>query len=88
MAPPAAGNDVLAAASDPVRFRAAARTWLEAAVKAEKAAFQGRTASFYDRQQWWMAERNKVGLGTPHWPRAYGGADLCSRSRSTTYRRR
>ena len=23
-----------------------------------------------------MAERHKVGLGTPHWPSAYGGADL------------
>ena len=27
-------------------------------------------------QRWWMAERNKVGLGVPHWPEEYGGAGL------------
>ena len=50
---------------------------MEATVAAEKKAFSGGNRdSFYDRQQWWMAERNRVGLGTPHWPTAYGGVDL------------
>ncbi len=33
-------------------------------------------AEFEAFERWWMAERNKVGLATPHWPKAYGGADL------------
>jgi len=28
----------------------------------------------YDR--WWMQERGKVGLATPHWPKEHGGAGL------------
>jgi alkylation response protein AidB-like acyl-CoA dehydrogenase len=27
-------------------------------------------------QRWWMAERSKVGLAIPHWPKNYGGAGL------------
>ncbi|TAL03048.1 MAG: acyl-CoA dehydrogenase [Rhodospirillaceae bacterium] len=72
-----ARSDVLEKAADPALFRTAVRSWVEATVKADRTVFSGRAGDiFYDRQQWWMAERNKVGLGTPHWPEAYGGADL------------
>ena len=30
-------------------------------------------------QRWWMAERSKVGLAIPHWPKEYGGAGLTLR---------
>jgi alkylation response protein AidB-like acyl-CoA dehydrogenase len=74
--PPGAG-DILAKAEDPVGFRAAVRAWMKATLDAEARVFSsGNAGSFYDKQQWWMAERNKVGLGTPHWPAAYGGVDL------------
>jgi alkylation response protein AidB-like acyl-CoA dehydrogenase len=70
-------GDILDKAADPARFRSAVSAWMKAMVEAEKKVFAGSNCgSFYDKQQWWMAERNRVGLGTPHWPRAYGGVDL------------
>lgn len=72
-----ARNDILDQAADPALFRTSVRAWMEATVEAEKNAFSGSNRDgFYDKQQWWMAERNRVGLGTPHWPKAYGGVDL------------
>ncbi len=59
-------------------FRAAVRQWLAEVVPADwtermaKATAQEEA----DFQRWWMAERRKVGLATPHWPAEYGGADL------------
>jgi alkylation response protein AidB-like acyl-CoA dehydrogenase len=74
---PLGSGDILDKADDPARFRAAVRAWMKATLEAEKKVFSaGNGGSFYDKQQWWMAERNRVGLGTPHWPRAYGGVDL------------
>jgi alkylation response protein AidB-like acyl-CoA dehydrogenase len=71
------GHDILGKAGDAKAFRAAARAWLEETVEAEKRTFPAAPANdFYERQQWWMAERNKVGMATPHWPSEYGGADL------------
>ena len=35
--------------------------------------------SYVAFQRWWMAERSKVGLATPHWPKEYGGAGLTLR---------
>ena len=69
-------RDILGKVDDPARFRAAVRAWMKATLEAERRVFSGSSGSFYDKQQWWMAERNKVGLGTPHWPRAFGGEDL------------
>jgi alkylation response protein AidB-like acyl-CoA dehydrogenase len=70
-------GDILGHAQDPVRFRAAVRDWMKATLEAQAKFFSGSNGgSFYDTQQWWMTQRNKVGLGTPHWPKAYGGVDL------------
>jgi len=61
---------------DPQAFRLAVREWL-ADAKARRAALDAKEpASFYDSQQWWMAERRKVGLATPHWPKEYGGEGI------------
>jgi len=72
-----ARSDILDKTEDPALFRAAVRAWMQATVEAEKKIFfSANRDNFYDKQQWWMAERNRVGLGTPHWPKAYGGVDL------------
>ena len=77
-----AANDgpILSLAGDPVAFRAAVRDWIEDALKRRAAIDADKQPDFEESQRWWMAERNKVGLGTPHWPRAYGGADLSLRN--------
>jgi len=59
-------------------FRQAVRDWLVQAVPPD---WPQRMAGESDEafagfQRWWMGERNKVGLATPHWPSEYGGADL------------
>jgi alkylation response protein AidB-like acyl-CoA dehydrogenase len=59
-------------------FRLAIRAWLDHTVPpdwVQRMVNAGEREQF-DLQRWWMTERNKVGLGTPHWPRKYGGADL------------
>ena len=71
---------ILSQAGDETAFRAAVRGWVEDAVARRKALDAVNKAGFEECQRWWMAERNKVGLGTPHWPRAYGGADLSLRN--------
>lgn len=71
---------ILSKAGNEDAFRAAVRDWIEDAL-ARRAAIDGGSApDFEESQRWWMAERNKVGLGTPHWPRLYGGADLSLRN--------
>ena len=57
-------------------FRQAIRKWLDGVLKERRRLDSLEAASFYDTQQWWMAERNKVGLGTPHWPREFGGVGM------------
>ena len=61
-------------------FRGALRQWLAEVMKAEQAKPARDAKTFHKNQLWWMAERNRVGLGTPHWPRAHGGADLSLRN--------
>jgi alkylation response protein AidB-like acyl-CoA dehydrogenase len=59
-------------------FRRAIRQWLDDVVPAgwaERLA-RGSDDEFRQLQLWWMAERNKVGLAVPHWPKQYGGAGL------------
>ncbi|KHK89012.1 hypothetical protein LK12_23135 [Novosphingobium malaysiense] len=74
----AAGVDtsILDKAGDLDAFRTAVRTWLEEVTARRRKLDQDGRPSFYDLQQWWMAERNKVGLGTPHWPVKYGGSNI------------
>ncbi|HKR87442.1 MAG TPA: acyl-CoA dehydrogenase family protein [Phenylobacterium sp.] len=68
---------ILDKVGDDAAFRAALRAWLGTVLQAPEARpTPGDSRSFYESQKWWMAERHKVGLGTPHWPSAYGGADL------------
>ena len=62
----------------PEDFRKALQAWLETVVPPDT--MQRMVDADEDAgvamQRAWMAERNKVGLGTPHWPKEYGGADL------------
>ena len=71
---------ILSKAGDENAFRAAVREWVEDALARRRAIDSEQAPGFEESQRWWMAERNKVGLGTPHWPRAYGGADLSLRN--------
>ncbi|WP_312164008.1 acyl-CoA dehydrogenase family protein [Phenylobacterium sp.] len=59
-------------------FRAAVREWVRETAPPEKAHLwrNAKVEDLVEIQKWWMAERNKVGLATPHWPSEYGGADL------------
>lgn len=72
---------ILDKVNDEAAFRSALREWLAEVLKSDEARpIPGDAKSFHKSQKWWMAERNKVGLGTPHWPSAYGGADLSLRN--------
>ena len=73
-----AESAILEAAENPAAFRQAVRAWLVETM-ARRAAL-GADDGHYERQQWWMAERRKAGLATPHWPSAYGGVDLSLRN--------
>jgi alkylation response protein AidB-like acyl-CoA dehydrogenase len=59
-------------------FRQAVRDWLADVVPADWKARMAKASNeeFIVFQRWWMAERSKVGLAIPHWPRDYGGAGL------------
>jgi alkylation response protein AidB-like acyl-CoA dehydrogenase len=63
---------------DLAAFRAAVRGWVAATLPADNvdAWRNAKGDELVAIQKWWMAERNKVGLATPHWPKAYGGAEL------------
>jgi alkylation response protein AidB-like acyl-CoA dehydrogenase len=56
-------------------FRSRLRTWLGKTLPegwAEKMA-QSPLDEMIAFQRWWMDERRKVGLATPHWPKEFGG---------------
>lgn len=59
-------------------FRAAVREWTHETAPPERANewLKAKGADQVAVQKWWMAERRKVGLATPHWPVEYGGAGL------------
>lgn len=63
---------------EPASFRAALRDWLHETVPADWAQRAARWSEqeYLQFQRRWMAERAKQGLVIPHWPSAYGGADL------------
>jgi alkylation response protein AidB-like acyl-CoA dehydrogenase len=69
---------ILSQRDDIGAFRKAVQDWLAEVVPPD--AIQQMINADEDEgveiQKAWIAERNKVGLGTPHWPREYGGADL------------
>ena len=72
---------ILEAQHDLPAFRQALRDWLAEVVPADWKARMVKASNeeFVAFQRWWMAERNKVGLGVPHWPKEYGGAGLSLR---------
>jgi alkylation response protein AidB-like acyl-CoA dehydrogenase len=63
---------------DLTAFRAAVRAWTHETAPPEKAHLWNlaKGPELLEVQKWWMAERRKVGLATPHWPVEYGGAGL------------
>jgi len=69
---------ILGQQGNPEAFRAAVRSWLAEVVPPD--AMSRMIDADEDEgvviQRDWMAERGRVGLGTPHWPKEYGGADL------------
>ena len=72
---------ILDAQDDLPAFRQALRDWLAEVVPPDWKARMVKASNeeFVAFQRWWMAERNKVGLGVPHWPKEYGGAGLSLR---------
>lgn len=63
---------------DPAAFRAAIRDWVAETVPSDWAdvAERGTEDEAIEYQRWWFGELAKQGLSVPHWPSAYGGADL------------
>lgn len=63
---------------DEAAFRASVRDWLARVVLEQPQPTNGEDAdAMYEPiSRWWMGELNKQGLGTPHWPKQYGGVDL------------
>jgi alkylation response protein AidB-like acyl-CoA dehydrogenase len=59
-------------------FRLAVREWTQDVAPSERCMewLKPKGAEQVEIQKWWMAERRKVGLATPHWPIEYGGAGL------------
>ncbi|HEY6871055.1 MAG TPA: acyl-CoA dehydrogenase family protein [Novosphingobium sp.] len=64
--------------NDPKAFRAAIRDWIAETLPADWAdvAERGTEDEAIEYQRWWFRELAKQGLAVPHWPQAYGGADL------------
>ena len=78
MQAPAIDVRILGKRDDLVAFRDAVREWLAEVVPADaiQEMIDATEEEGVEVQRRWMAERHKVGLGTPHWPKEYGGADL------------
>ena len=72
---------ILDAQHDLPAFRLAIRDWLAEVLPPDWKARMVRASSeeYVAFQRWWMAERSKVGLAIPHWPKEYGGAGLTLR---------
>ena len=72
---------ILDAQHDLSAFRQAIRDWLAEVVPPDWKARMARASNeeYIAFQRWWMAERSKVGLAIPHWPKEYGGAGLSRR---------
>lgn len=67
---------------DEAAFRAALRQWLAAVLPGD---WKGKLvaapeADYVAFQHWWFDQLRRVGLATPHWPRAWGGEELSLRN--------
>lgn len=62
-------------------FRANVRAWLEAVAPEGGFALRADASEvdYLAFQRWWLAELQKVGLATPHWPKDWGGEELSLR---------
>ena len=72
---------ILEAQHDLAAFRQEIRAWLAKIVPLDWKARMARASNeeYIAFQRWWMAERSKVGLAIPHWPKEYGGGGLSQR---------
>lgn len=70
--------DILGKVGDEQAFRQEIREWLaECTPKNWRAKWQGvREEDLKSEIIAWLGERRKVGLGTPHWPKEWGGPGL------------
>jgi alkylation response protein AidB-like acyl-CoA dehydrogenase len=70
--------DILGKVGDEKAFRQEIREWLaECTPKNWRAKWQGvREEDLKSEIIAWLGERRKVGLGTPHWPKEWGGPGL------------
>lgn len=75
---PVSDRRILDKREDLGAFRQAVQEWLAEAVppNAIQQMIDGTEDQSLEIQKNWMAARHQVGLGTPHWPAEYGGADL------------
>lgn len=64
--------------NDPRAFRSAIRDWIAETLPNDWAivADRGSEDDHIEYQRWWFGELAKQGLAVPHWPSAFGGADL------------
>lgn len=71
-------NSIIDLRHDLQAFREAVRAWVAKTAPLEQAHrwLNAKGADQVEIQRWWMRERNKVGLATPHWPVEHGGAGL------------
>lgn len=70
--------DPLSKVGDEQGFRQEIREWLAAVLPANwRAEWQPlREEQKKEKMIWWLEERRKVGLATPHWPKEWGGPGL------------
>ena len=70
--------DPLSKVGDEQAFRQEIRDWLAAVLPADwrKQWQQTRESDLRGVMTWWLEERRKVGLATPHWPKAWGGPGI------------
>jgi alkylation response protein AidB-like acyl-CoA dehydrogenase len=78
MVDPVVNTEILDKQHDLDAFRLAVREWTRATAPPEKSHqwLNATGAEAVEIDRWWMRERAKVGLAIPHWPKAYGGAEL------------
>ena len=89
------GEDAMLTQTDPVAFRDAIRSWLDAHCPPamrdgmntpDHICWGGRNWTFEsDAQRQWLESAAAIGLTVPTWPRAYGGAGL-DRAREKIFR--
>jgi len=73
--------DPIAKKNDLEAFRHEIRAWLQATIPPNwhETMADADERRFVEFQRDWFVEMKKVGLGTPHWPKDWGGPDLSLR---------